>query len=141
MPVPDPWEVLAGTDIELAHVVMPEAGRYYHRQRVIFLRQGLLLVEQRATLWHELVHARRGDQRCGMPYFDQSQELSVDREAARWAMPTDALLAAFVGARCLAEVADALKTTESLLAVRLNSLHPAERAAVRRLREQLEEAA
>lgn len=142
MRVPDPWAVLARTDLALwAEVVMPEEGRYYHRQRVIFLRKGLLVVEQRATLWHELVHARRGDNRCHMTWFDDQQERSVDREAARRAMPITALLAAFTGARCYAEIADTLKTTERLLMVRLDALHPSERAAVQRVREQSEEAA
>jgi hypothetical protein len=119
---------------------MPEMGRYYHRQRVIIVRTGLLLVEQRATLWHELVHARRGDQRCFLGWFDQ-QERSVDREAARWAMPFPALMEAARGALSHADVADALKTTEGLLRVRLDGLHPTERAALRRLNEQMEWAA
>lgn len=140
--VPDPWAVLAETDLALcADVVMPEMGRYYHRQRVIFLRRGLLVVEQRATLWHELVHARRGDTGCSEAYFDAKQEISVDREAARWAMPTADLLEAFQAVRSYAEVADTLKTTDRLLKVRLRSLHPSERAALTRLRESLEEAA
>lgn len=139
--VPDPWDVLARTDLVLCSAPMPEMGRYYHRQRVIILRTGLLLVEQRATLWHELVHARRGDRLCHDGWFDEQQERSVDREAARWSMPLPALLAAFIGSRCYADVADGLKTTERLLRVRLNALHPAERAAVQSARLAMEDAA
>lgn len=139
--VPDPWVLLARTDIVLVRWDIPEHGRYYHRERAIVVRRGLLLVEERAVLWHELVHARRGDERCCLLHFHQQQERSVDREAARWAMPTGALLEALVGARSYVEVADTLKTTERLLTVRLDALHPAERAAVQRLRDALEEAA
>jgi hypothetical protein len=131
--VPDPWAVLAETDLALlANVDMPEAGRYYHRQRVIFLRRGLLLVEQRVTLWHELVHARRGDTGCGRGWFSVKEEASVDREAAGWAMPFPALLEAMRGDPTPAEAADMLKTTPVMLELRLNTMHPAERAQVRR---------
>ncbi len=36
------------------HADLAEAGRYYDEQRVIVLRRGMFLVEQRAVLWHEL---------------------------------------------------------------------------------------
>lgn len=131
MPVPDPWALLATTDLAYQdNVDMPEAGRYYHRQRVIMLRKGLLIVEQRAFLWHELVHAERGDTDCFDPYFNSDQERSVNREAARRAMPFADLLDAARGATSYAEVADTLKTTEVMLMVRLKTLHPAERAAL-----------
>lgn len=133
---PDPWKVLASTDLLLIRWPIPELGRYYHRERLIVVRRGLMIVQERAVLFHELVHARRGDLYCS-----DKTDRSVDREAARWAMPTAVLLEAFVGARSYAEVADALKTTELLLQVRLGSLHPSERAAVQRLRERMEEAA
>lgn len=139
--VPDPWQVLADTDLLLLRRPIAELGRYYHLRRAIVIRSGLLVVEERAVLWHELVHARRGDRACHLGWFDGRQERSVDREAARWAVPLPALLEALVGARSLAEVADALKTTEQLLRVRIEGLHPVERAAVQRLRDRVEEAA
>lgn len=142
MPVPDPWALLATTDLALqAEVDMPEAGRYYHRQRVIMLRRGLLIVEQRAVLWHELVHAERGDTDCFDPYFNNDQERSVNREAARRALPFPDLLAAGRGATSHAEVADTLKTTEALLLIRLGTLHPAERSSLTRQNRQMEWAA
>lgn len=134
--VPDPWLLLAQSDLTLIRWAIPERGRYYHHERVIVIRRELLLVEEREVLFHELVHARRGDLFC-----DDKTERSVDREAARWAMPMSALLEALVGARSYTEVADTLKTTERLLMVRLNALHPSERAAVQRLRDRLEEVA
>jgi hypothetical protein len=130
--VPDPWQVLATTDLVLVRVAMPELGRYYDEHRVIFIRKGLLLVEERAVLWHELVHSRRRDRRCADGVLGARQEASVDREAARWAIPLPALLEAMRGEPPLDEAADWLKTTPALLRVRLQGLHPAERAQVRR---------
>lgn len=121
--VPNPWSVLARTDLVLCHAPMPEAGRYYDRQRVVMLRSGMLLVEQRAALWHELVHARRRDTACLLG----KAHGSVDREAARWSMPLADLAEAWRGDPCPSEVADRLKTTEALLRVRMDALHPAER--------------
>ncbi len=127
--VPDPWEELAATDLLLVRAAIPEVGRYYHHERTIVLRSGLLLVERRAALWHELVHARRGDVTTCWP-MSVRVEASADREAARWAMPLPALLDAVRGEPPLVEVADRLKTTVHLLTVRLSALHPAERGAV-----------
>lgn len=131
--VPDPWRVLARhCDLHLIRWAIPELGRYYDEQRTIVVRQGLLIVEERAVLWHELVHARRRDRRCDIAVLDARQERSVDREAARWAMPLPALLEAMRGEPPLAEAADMLKTTPALLRVRLDTMHPAERAQARR---------
>jgi hypothetical protein len=139
--VPDPWAELARLDLVLLRQPIPQAGRYYRDERAIVLRSGLLLVQERAVLWHELVHAERGDARCDDPYFDSDQERSVEREAARRAMPFADLLEAGRGATSYAEVADSLKTTEALLHVRLHTLHPAERAALIRQNHQMEWAA
>lgn len=139
--VPNPWVVLEQSDLLLVRWPIAQRGRYYHHKRTIVVRRGLLLVEERAVLWHELVHARRGDLRCCMTYFAESQERSVDREAARWAMPLPAMLAAYQWARCDAEAADELKTTQALLDVRLKAMHPSERAALARARQRREGAA
>ena len=140
--VPSPWRVLAGTDLLLVRAAIPEAGRYYHRERAIVLRDGLLLVEERTALWHELVHARRGDEECrSIAHFARRQEATCDREAARWAIPFPSLLAAARGARHVEEVADSLKILPPLLRLRLDGLHPSERAALRRALELEERAA
>lgn len=139
--VPDPWQVLRHSDLILERAPIAQLGRYYNDRRAIVIRQGLLIVQERTVLWHELVHARRRDEGCGDPYFDEDQERSVDREAARWSMPTRALLWAARGAYSYAEVADTLKTTEPMLHVRLDTLHPAERAALRRINHEMDWAA
>ncbi len=58
-------------------------------------------------------------------------EASVDREAARWSIPMRALLVATRGEPPLVDAADTLKTTEALLRVRLQGLHPSERGQLR----------
>jgi hypothetical protein len=116
---------------------MPEKGRYYARWRVIFLRKGLPLVEQRATLWHELVHAERGDEHCN----PKTERNHVDREAARRAIDLYDLADALLWSNYLGEQADQLKTTEHLLRIRLEHLHPSERGYLRRRLEQREGAA
>lgn len=140
--VPDPWAELARTDLILLREDIGEDGRYYHSKRVIVVRKGLLIVEERAVLWHELVHHWRADVRCGSDWHDAAQERSVDREAARRALPLSALEVALrrhLGSRH--DAADALKTTERLLQVRMDHLHPAERHHLRRELERVEWAA
>lgn len=102
---------------------MHDRGRYYHRLRAIVLRRGMSIVEQRVTLWHELVHAERGDETC-LPKYEHTQ---VEREAARRAIVLEDLADALLWSQDPAEVADQLKVTEDLLRVRLDHLHPAER--------------
>lgn len=140
MAVPDPWQVLHERHprIGLVRWDIPEMGRFYADDEIIVIRKGLLIVQERAVLWHELVHADRGDRRCDDPYFDSDQERSVEREAARRAMPFRDLLEAGRGATSYAEVADALKTTEQLLRVRFGRLHPAERASLIRQNHEME---
>lgn len=109
---------------------MADWGRYYHQERVILLREGLTQAEERAVLWHELTHARRGDRRCAPGVLTARQEASVDREAARWALPLPAVLYAASCCRGADEGAELLETTPRLLTGRLHSLHPSERAAL-----------
>jgi Zn-dependent peptidase ImmA (M78 family) len=122
-----PWSALPA-DIVLVHAAIPERGRYYHRLRMIVLRGGMPLVEQRATLWHELLHAERGDDVCS----DKTERNHVDRAAARRAIDVECLADALLWSSYPAEIADQLKVTEAMLAQRLEHLHPAERGYLRR---------
>ncbi len=125
--VPDPWSVLAATDLVVVRAPIAEPARYYHRQRTIVLRRGLRGGAVRAALWHELVHARRGDIVCIDGVLHRRQEASVDREAARWAIPLADLERTVRLGFDDATAADELETTVELLTVRRSSLHPAER--------------
>lgn len=135
MAVPDPWEELAKTNIMLARLPIPELGRYYSRRRAIVVRAGLLLVEERAVLWHELVHALRRDSRCLTDgVVGLRIEASCDLEAARRALPIEDVASVMRWADSDSEAADALKTTPELLGIRLSKLHPSERALLARIR-------
>lgn len=92
------------------------------------LRRGLSLVEQRSVLWHELVHAERGDEHCS----DKTERCRIDREAARRAIDLYDLADAMCWSEHHDEQADQLKVTPHLLRVRLDSLHPSERGYLTR---------
>jgi len=119
-----------------------EQGRYHHRQGVIFLRADLLRVEQRAVPFRSTNLSTHdvATRAVALAWYNDRQEASVDREAARWALPLGALAEALRGDPSAAEAADRLKTTEALLRIRLDALHPAELAHLRRCAAAREEA-
>jgi hypothetical protein len=85
--VPDPWALLGQMrDVVLLRQPIAEPGRYYHGRRAIVLGTGRSLEEERRCLWHELVHAERGDTECS-GWLRSTSERRVEREAARRAMP------------------------------------------------------
>lgn len=89
-------------------------------------------VQRRSTLAHELVHAERRDEPCGSLLLDERQESVVSRIAARRLIPIRPLGEALAWAHCLEEAADELWVDPSTLRTRLEHLHPAERAYLRR---------
>jgi len=107
---------------------IPEPGRYYDGRGAIVLRKGMLLEEQRRHLWHELVHADRGDVAC---HGSTAVEMSVEREAARRAMPVSSLLWAFGLEWQRHMVAGSLRLPEEWVQFRLDIAHPAERVRLR----------
>lgn len=122
----DPWRALdQRPHLLLLRAPISERGRYYHHLGAIVVRSGMLVVEERSTLWHELVHAERGDEHCEA--FGARQERWCMREAARRAIDVRALADAVMWSDHPHEVADQLKVTPELLQVRLDHLHPAER--------------
>jgi hypothetical protein len=139
MEIPDPWAWLAEmTDVCLVRARIRERGRYYHARRTIVVRESLLIAEERAVLWHELVHADRGDEACTASAVS---EASVDREAARRAMPWPVLRWGLDAATSDAELIELMKVDERLVKVRFDCLHPAERAYVARRRIEFQESA
>ena len=128
----DPWEALSSRpDLLLVRAPISDRGRYYHRLRTIVVRAGMLLVEERATLWHELVHADRGDHGDCDEREAARQERTCVQEAARRAIALEPLAVALLWSADLTEVADELKTTPEMLQARLEHLHPAERGYLR----------
>lgn len=106
---------------------------YYHRLRAIVMDKRLSQVERRSVLAHELGHVIRGDVPCGSDILDARQESAVDQWAARKLITIEALADALRWSDDRHEVADALWVTVDLLEVRLDHLHPSERAYVRRM--------
>ena len=127
--VPSPWVALsARADVTLVRSRIAEPGRYYHRYRTIVLRAGLLLAEERRYLWHELVHADRGDTACDTNW---RVEAVVEREAVRRALPLTALTSVFEYATSHEEAVEQLKVPDDWIQFRLDGLTVTERTAVR----------
>lgn len=115
-------------DINLIRAPIDKPGRYYDEHRTIVMRSGLLIVEERRHLWHELAHADRRDTAA---HNDPAVERVVERHAAQNAMPWESLLWAWSEATDLTEMADLLKLPEDWVWFRLRNLHPAQKAMLR----------
>lgn len=133
--VPDPWAFLATElpDVTLSRARMPEPGRYYDAHRVIVLCTGMDLHVERRYLWHEIVHALRRDSACDLPWLRAKSEASVEREAARRAMPLSVLEDAIARSVDWHDFADRLKVPEPWVHFRVQIAHPAERAILERV--------
>ena len=99
--------------------------------RTIWVRHGLSQVQRRCIIEHERQHVIRGP--GGAIAYE---ERAVDIATAHTLISLDALISAAKWARSLPELADELNVTQDLAHVRLNHLHPAERAALRRATQQ-----
>ena len=100
---------------------------------VIALRAGTSAAQRRCTLAHEIVHLERGLRDCG-PWLHR-EEQTVHRTAARRLITVSELAAAIrdLGrADDRAALAQALDVDTETLLVRLATLEPAERRALRR---------
>lgn len=129
----DPWKALhERPDLNLVRAPIRERGRYYHRLRTIVIRTGMLIVQERDTLWHELVHADRGDEWPCDERLHERQEAWCAKQAARKAILIEDLADALLWSPHLDEQADQLKTTRETLQIRLHHLHPSERHYLRR---------
>lgn len=133
--VPDPWGFLAAElpDVHLIRAAIPERGRYYDAERVIVLRAGQRLDEERRYLWHEIVHALRRDTQCE-GWARHATERSVEREAAQRAMPMSVLEEMMAKSVGWHDFADRLKVPEEWVRYRIDIAHPAERVIIDRAR-------
>lgn len=102
-----------------------------HASRTIWMDPRLLQVERRCAIAHELEHVARGPVPPD-PVLAAREEAAIDRAVARRLIPLEALGEALAWSRHLDEVADELWVDRPTLEVRLASLHPAERAHLRR---------
>ncbi|SDP49706.1 hypothetical protein SAMN04489867_2662 [Pedococcus dokdonensis] len=130
--MPDPWSVLGEMrDVVLLRQPIVEPGRYYHSRRAIVLRSGRSLEEERCSLWHELVHAERGDTVC-TGWVASATERWVEREAARRAMPLAVMERRLAVASDWDDFVWHMKVPDRWVRFRLTLTHAAERARLER---------
>ena len=131
--VPDPWALLREMgDVVMLRQPIAEPGRYYHGRRAIVLRSGRTLEEERRSLWHELVHAERGDRDC-TGWVRSATERRVEREAARRAMPVPVMEQRLAVATDWDDFVWHMKVPDWWVRFRLALVRPAERARLERV--------
>lgn len=102
-----------------------------HRTRTIWMDRRLLQAERRCTIAHELEHVERGPLPTD-PVLAAREEAAIDKAVARRLIGFDALAAALSWSLDLDEAADELWVDVPTLRTRLEHLHPAERAELKR---------
>ncbi len=110
-PMPHPWRDLA----DLPHVSLgwhelprEKMGVYYDDIKTVLIRPGLLQVERRCTLAHELAHYRLGHTACHDRRSGERQELQAEVLAGRFLIPLDRLVEARLVSSYVEEIADEL---------------------------------
>ncbi len=96
-------------------------------RHVVTIDRRLTSAEKRSALAHEAEHIRRGPV-PDLPVLDAREESIVERSAARALIGVRELGDALMWAHGPAEAAEELQVDVQLLTVRLEHLHPAERA-------------
>ena len=128
--VPNPWVALAARPaLKLLRAPISEPGRYYDEDRSIVMRSGLMIVEERRHLWHELVHS---DRRDTAGHNSPAAERKVERIAVRLAVPTKTLQWATYRTDTIHDLADLLKLPEDWVRFRWTSAPTWERDLIRR---------
>jgi Zn-dependent peptidase ImmA (M78 family) len=126
-----PWRELRDRrpDWQVLYTTLPDDLKGYTdaEHHTIWIDRRLDQAARRATLAHEAIHAARQDVDCSA-----KDEAEIEQEAARIMLPLDRLLHVLPWAHNLYEAAEELWVDEPMLQVRLDHLHPSERAAIRR---------
>ena len=127
-----PWRAfraLADWTLKWAHLPDGIWGETCWESKTVTIAHGLNEAERRCTIAHETQHVLRGP----VPeHMGAREEVHVDRNAARLLMPDIEVVGETLAwALSLEEAADDLWVDPEMLAVRLRSLHPAERAYLR----------
>lgn len=131
-----PWEDLAARPhLTYVKTRLPVADAWYLPDVPgIAIDDRLTRIESRCVLAHELAHIDLGHHHQvagtgrGTGRIARRNESEADQLAARRLVNLHELVRRLLGASCRWEVADSLDVTEHLLTVRLEHLHPAERA-------------
>lgn len=99
--------------------------------QTVTLDKTLMQAERRCTIAHEVEHIRRGPVPAE-PVLAAREESAVEQAVARRLIPIRALGEALAWSQHPSVVAEELWVDEDTLRVRLNHLHPAERAYLTR---------
>lgn len=126
-----PWRYLRERlpDRDVTFVVLPDGmlGATITGRRQIYLDRRQLQAQRRCTIDHELHHAEAGDIGPQHPH----REAQINQASARL-LPLAELLRVLPWAHHIEEAADELWVDRATLRTRLDHLHPAEIAAIRR---------
>lgn len=115
-----------------AEVLQGRRARWFPDQQVIAIDKRLRRLKARCSLAHELAHIVLGDM-CGSEggLYDYRRELRADEFAARLLMPDlDELARTIVVTVTDGHAARELNVTLALYRIRLDTLHPDERAVI-----------
>lgn len=133
-----PWRELRSLDrLIFEQVDLPSGDAWWSpRHEVILLRPGLLQVERRCALAHELGH-RRLEHSGQCSYSDAERqhrraEIAADHWAARRLITEESLADVLVWTDDRDEAAEDLWVTRRVLDVRLEHIHPGERLRIAR---------
>ena len=131
-PYYDPWAVIRAHPqwtLSTWHELPDgERGRWYHHFKVMLIDRRLGQRARRSVAAHEVEHALGGDAHCDEKVHERRR-----REAARKLIRyCDLESAVLFHGHDLHAVAEELHVTDADLRLRLRTLHPAERHALRR---------
>ena len=129
-----PWRRFRGLwEWRLDWAWLPGAllGLTDHHAKTVTLDSRLLQAERRCTIAHEIEHIERGPSPTD-PVLAAREEEGIDRAVARKLIDLHDLGEALAWARGTEEAADELWVDMPTLEARLRSLHPSERAYLRR---------
>lgn len=138
-----PWRALRSMETMTFgwHELADVDGVLFGDLQTVLLRKGLLQVERRCALAHELAHHLLGHGGCGDRRSLLRQELDAEAVASRWLIPIAALADAQLWSPHESEQAEELWVDVAALRARLQHLHPAERGYLRRRESMREETA
>lgn len=135
----NPWRTLRrrpDITLELVRLRAPQTAGVIHATRTILLDPRIGQRHRNDAVAHELVHLERGPAVVG---FEVHEERAVEEETARRLIPIGDLCRALRWTRDVDELAEELWVSRETLLVRMATMtHPAERAAVRRVVEEVE---
>lgn len=106
------------------------SGLYFADLKAIVLQKGLLQVERRCTLAHELAHHRLGHTSCYDRKANRLQEAEAESVASRWLIPMESYVAARLWSIHVCEQADEAWVDARMWHARSESLTREERRTV-----------